>query len=201
MPSIRAIASLQSARVPAVTRTRIGIPFASTARCIFVLSPLLYVPCPGSPRPLPPRGDAPCNGTHLSSAIHNRVQPPELPGFSPIRRCPANGETAGIQSSISHIGAAGLAKVRRLAKSKIRHSESACCPWRSRPIVRAARANAAPALPTLRHSCHAYSARFPSEAPHPFDASIIAYFSRQHNLENFAPHIVQCSWSSSGDTG
>ena len=146
MPSIRAIASLQSAWVPAVTRTRNGIPFASTTRCIFVLSPLLYVPCPGSYRPPTLREDAPCNGTHLSSAIHNRVQTPGLPGFSPIRRCPAKGETAGMQSSISHIGAAELARVRRIARPKIRHSEIACYPWRSRPIVRAVRAKAALAL-------------------------------------------------------
>ena len=49
MPLIRWIASLQSARVPSVTIIRTGIPCASTARCIFELSPLLCAPCLGYP--------------------------------------------------------------------------------------------------------------------------------------------------------
>ena len=45
--SIRFSASLQSALVPSVTSTRIGLPCTSTATCIFVLSPLLCAPYPG----------------------------------------------------------------------------------------------------------------------------------------------------------
>lgn len=44
IPSIKWTASLQSALVPSVISTMTGIPSTSTARCIFVLSPLLYVP-------------------------------------------------------------------------------------------------------------------------------------------------------------
>ena len=41
-PSINRSACAQSAEVSFVTKTRIGIPCVSTARCILVLSPLLY---------------------------------------------------------------------------------------------------------------------------------------------------------------
>lgn len=47
MPSTSLQACVQSAAVPDVTSTLTGIPCASTARCIFELSPLGFSPCPG----------------------------------------------------------------------------------------------------------------------------------------------------------
>ena len=58
-PSISLAATAQSAVVPAVTKNRTGIPFASTAKCIFVLSPLLYVPCLGCLQRHQPHVDVP----------------------------------------------------------------------------------------------------------------------------------------------
>ena len=58
MLSIRWTVSLQSARVPSVTRIRSSIPFASTARCILVLSPFLSWIYPDCRLSLPLRGDA-----------------------------------------------------------------------------------------------------------------------------------------------
>lgn len=52
-------ASRQSARVPSVTRNRTGIPCASTARCILVLSPLLSGSSPDCRPSLPTHADAP----------------------------------------------------------------------------------------------------------------------------------------------
>ena len=49
MPSIKAMACVQSAVVPAVTATLTGIPCASTARCILLLCPFLCGPCPSCP--------------------------------------------------------------------------------------------------------------------------------------------------------
>ena len=58
-PSINLQASRQSARVPFVTRNRTGIPCASTARCILVLSPLLSGSSPDCRPSLPTHADAP----------------------------------------------------------------------------------------------------------------------------------------------
>ena len=69
-PLISAMACVQSATVPDVIIALNGIPCASTARCILVLSPLLCAPCLGL-RPL--HVDELCSVKHQSSAIHNRV--------------------------------------------------------------------------------------------------------------------------------
>ncbi len=49
MPSIKAMACVQSAVAPAATATPTGIPCASTAKCILLSSPLLCGPCLGCP--------------------------------------------------------------------------------------------------------------------------------------------------------
>ena len=86
MPSIKAAACVQSAVVPAVTATLTGIPCASTARCILLLSPLLYAPSPGCRLWLQPRGGELCNGWRQSSAIQSQDHRSGIQGaFSHIR--------------------------------------------------------------------------------------------------------------------
>ena len=118
IPSIRWIASLQSARVPSVISTLTGIPFASTARWILVLSPLLYDPYPGFHLSLQRHEDVPCNGLRQSWAIQSQVHPPEFPTTFPTCPCPAICETADIQYPISHSTVVGLAMGLLCVKSR-----------------------------------------------------------------------------------
>lgn len=46
IPSVNATASVQSARIPSITRTLSGISCVSTAKCILVLSPPFVHPMP-----------------------------------------------------------------------------------------------------------------------------------------------------------
>ena len=92
-PSMNARASLQSALAPSVTATLSGIPCASTARCILVLSPLLRDSSPGCRQPLQRHGDALCNGSNQSSATHSQAQPRAPQGVFPKHPGHANGKT------------------------------------------------------------------------------------------------------------
>ena len=64
MPSINWIPRLQSAVVPAVINTLMIRPNASTAKCIFELSPLLCVPCPDCHQQHRKHGDEPLHEKH-----------------------------------------------------------------------------------------------------------------------------------------
>ena len=80
-PSISCAATVQSAVVPEVIKNRTGIPFASTAKCILVLSPLLCGPSPDSHHVRQRRRDALSHGWRRSSATQNLCH---LPGVSRI---------------------------------------------------------------------------------------------------------------------
>ena len=71
IPSIKVHSCVQSAVVPVIINTLTGIPSASAAKCIFVLSPLLYVPCPDFLPQLLSHEDEPWHGSRQSSTIRS----------------------------------------------------------------------------------------------------------------------------------
>ena len=94
-PSINSQAWVQSAVVPSVTINLTGIPCASTAKCILVLSPLLCDSSLGC-RPLHlMRADALWHALHLSSAIQNQAHQSFALKAVPTRLCLANGRIYG----------------------------------------------------------------------------------------------------------
>lgn len=120
-PSIKSLPYLQSAQEPAVTITLTGIPCASTAKCILVLSPLWYGSCPDSRRVRLPHGDAPCNSSHLSETTRNRGQRSSAPGGLPKYPGHANGKSVGGCSSSHHSPAVNPATVHRCGVSRRLH--------------------------------------------------------------------------------
>ena len=98
MPSIKATACVQSAVVPAVTATLTGIPCASTARCILLLSPLLCGPYPDYRPWRLPHGGGLCNGWHRSSTIQNLDHQEFFPYslVSPTNKALVNGSPFAI---------------------------------------------------------------------------------------------------------
>lgn len=118
-PSIKPAACVQSATVPDVIIARIGIPCASTARCILVLSPLLCDSCPDF-RPLrPPHADALCNATHQSSATRNLVPRQILRAVFPTNLCRASGKNGVVYFSSPQGRAEDRATGHRCAESRI----------------------------------------------------------------------------------
>lgn len=120
-PSISCVATAQSAVVPAVTKNRTGIPCASTARCILVLSPLLCVPYPDCRRLLRPHADEPLYSLHRSSAIRSLLPLSAPQGFAPRCACRATGKIVCTRSSNRRIPAADPAMALRFAVSRTRH--------------------------------------------------------------------------------
>ena len=158
------------------------MPFASTAKCILVLSPLLYVPCPDSRQPLQRHGDEPCNVTHRSLTTQNQVQLRPLQVFFPTHLRCANDEIVEIQSSSFHTEAAYLATARLYAKPRTLHLKSDDYLRRFRPIVPADPVKVAQEYSTLHRLYRADFADSLSKAPFNLDASIIQQSSCQHNL-------------------
>jgi len=183
IPSVSRPACAQSAAVPSVIKIRIGIPCASTARCILVLSPLLSGSSPDCHPPLPPRVDAPLRGWRQSSATRNPVHRSRLPTVSPRCPCPASGKNVVALCSSSHSPAASPAKAHPCEVSRIPRSEIAGCLARSHPTFPCSRSCAVLSAPTLRLQYHAGDTMLPWRTPPRFPLfSIIACIYCRHNL-------------------
>ena len=118
-PSISCAATVQSAVVPEVIKNRTGIPFASTAKCILVLSPLLCGPSPDFHHVRQRRRDALSHDWRRSSATQNLCHLPGLPESFPISLCHAIGRTGGVHSSSFPTFPANPARALQCAESRI----------------------------------------------------------------------------------
>ena len=84
-------AGLCAIRSGTFCRDLTGIPHASTARCILVLSPLLCGSCPDCRLWLLPHEDEPCNDWRRSSAIRNPARQSGFQATVSKSPCPASG--------------------------------------------------------------------------------------------------------------
>ena len=93
MLSIKWLAWPYSDACPGVNRKRTGLPNASTARWILVLSPPRDLPCACSSRSvfLRPHADGPERYFHPPSNIPSRDHPRQLPKSAFIRPCVTSG--------------------------------------------------------------------------------------------------------------
>ena len=116
-----ATACVQSAVVPEVTSALTGKPRASTAKCTFVLSPLLFPPFPGC-RPSPLRhGGVPCSRWHQSSTIQVPVHHSKYRGLSAKCLCCPTGENVGKPCPTCRIQAVNHATALPFVKSRKQH--------------------------------------------------------------------------------